>query len=87
MREIEVAHIPRGVLRGVAADSLAEEGQLETEAAAVGGLEIAGVIPPLGGEVGMIEIVVRKGVVVAGQSEAVGRLGDKERRQPRSAKR
>ena len=61
MRQIEIANIPDGWLSaGIAIDALAEKRQLEAEAMAVGGLEIAGVIPPLGLEIGMIEMIARE---------------------------
>ena len=48
-----------------AALALAEEDELEAVAVAVGGVNVAGVIPPLGAEAGMIEVVARKLVAVA----------------------
>jgi len=65
MSEVDVTQVPGGGLRGNAADTLTEESQLETELFAFGGLQIAGVIPPLGLVVGMIEEVAREFEAVA----------------------
>ena len=40
---------------------------------AVGGVHIAGVIPPLGAEIGVLEVVARKLVVISGQRLPVDR--------------
>src|SRR6266852_617514 len=71
MREVEILHIPDANLPGIAADGLAEEGQFESEAVALGRFQISGVVPPLGLKVRMIEIIAREFVAISGQSGAV----------------
>src|SRR6185436_7516787 len=51
----------RAPLRHLRSQGRAEEGELKTEAPALFGCEIAGVIPPFGAEVGMRAVVGRKG--------------------------
>src|ERR1700741_3390110 len=67
MSQVNVAQVPGGGFRGIPGDALAEESQLEPELFAVGGLQIAGVIPPLGLVVGVIEEVARECETVAGE--------------------
>jgi hypothetical protein len=75
VREPRVAHVPHGcgflAPVGAAVDAPAEEGQLESEAPAVFVAEIAGVIPPLGLKFGVIEVVARELIAVAGQRRTV----------------
>ena len=50
---------------------MAEEGKLKTEATAVCGVQISGVVPPFGLEIGMIEVIAGKLVTIARQRELV----------------
>src|ERR1700730_42790 len=71
MGEIQIPHVPAARSCRVAIDTLAKECQLESEAMPVGGFEVAGVVPPFGLEVGMIEMIAGKFVVITGQSGSV----------------
>src|SRR5580704_11235603 len=71
MREIEVAHVPGIRLRCVAIYALSKKGQFKTKVTTVGGSDVAGVIPPFGLIIGMIEMVARKFVAVSGQCDSV----------------
>src|SRR5581483_5032168 len=67
--EIHIVGAPRGpIVRGSAPFALTEENQLETEAFALRRAYVAGVVPPLGAEVGMFEMIARELVAIAGQS-------------------
>ena len=70
MRHVQIVNVPLRLVR-IACNRLAEEGQFETETMPVGGPEIAGVVPPLGLIVGMIEVIARKLVMIPGQRESV----------------
>ena len=67
VREVEILRVPGGVFCGVAREGLAEEGEFEAETVTVRRLEIAGVIPPLGLEIRVIEMVAGEGIAVAGE--------------------
>ena len=56
-----------GLSRGVSPLALPEEHQFEAVAMAVGRVHVARVIPPLGAEIGMLEMVARELVAVAGK--------------------
>src|ERR1700689_2527862 len=68
----DVAHIPDFGRLFVAVDAYAEESQFESETPAFGGFEIAGVIPPLGLKIGMVEVVAGELIVVAGEGDPIG---------------
>ena len=55
----------------LAIDALAEKRQLETKATAVGTMQIARVIPPLGLKLRMIEVIARERVAIARCSETI----------------
>src|SRR5258707_2424593 len=69
MRKIEVLHIPvrLRIFRGLAAESFAEKSQLKPKMPAFGGAHVAGVVPPFGLKVGMVEMVARKFIAISGQ--------------------
>src|SRR5271166_5005662 len=67
MRKVEVANIPIALRLAITIHLLAKEGQLEAKAMPVGGLEIAGVVPPLGFVIGMIKVVARELVAITRQ--------------------
>ena len=69
MRHPDIANVPHRRLLRAAIHALAEEGQLEAEAPAFSRVQIAGVVPPLGLKIGMIEVIARKFVVIAGKRE------------------
>jgi hypothetical protein len=71
MCEVDVVDIPRGLLHRIAGDGLAEKGKFEAEAVTACGFEIAGVVPPLGLEGRMSEIVARECVAITGEGEPV----------------
>jgi hypothetical protein len=71
MRQVEILHFPSAGLCGIAAYSLAEESQFESETVAVRGFDISGVVPPFGLKIRMIEMVAWKFVVVPRQGGAV----------------
>ena len=57
------------------ANGVSEESQLEAESAALPGVQIASVVPPLRLEVGMAEVVARELVVVAGTGGVEAQCG------------
>ena len=67
MGEVEIADVPSGILNGISGDGLAEKSEFESEAMAVGGLEIARVIPPLGLKIRMTEMIAGKFETIAGK--------------------
>src|ERR1700680_124003 len=68
MRQVEIVHAPgRRVVTGSAALALPEKDHFKTVAMAVAGAEVAGVIPPLGAEFRMIEVIAGKLVTVTGE--------------------
>src|SRR5664280_2325661 len=83
VRQIQVVDAPDGRVGGVShALALAEEDQLEAVAVTVPRVHVAGVIPPFAAEIGVLEVVARKLVAVAGQRLPVlGRRGEKEQQQ------
>jgi hypothetical protein len=82
MRDVNVPNVP-GSRCGLAAYRLPEKSKLEAEAVAIRGGEIAGVIPPLGLEGGMGEVVAGEGVMITGKRDAVGlRSGWRSNEQP-----
>src|SRR6185295_11238186 len=66
VREREVGHVDvarrpaRRPVRRLRSESVAEEGQLEAEAASRGRREVPGRVPPLGAELGMRPVVLGK---------------------------
>src|SRR5215469_18251524 len=72
MRHVQVMNVPRRIAR-VPRYGLPEECQFEAEPPPVPRLEISGVIPPLRPVVGMIEVIVRKLVLITWQSLLVVR--------------
>ncbi len=68
MRQVQIVHPPYRRIVRLAVLALAEKDQLEAVAVAVAGAHVAGVIPPFGAELRVIEMVTRKLVVVARQS-------------------
>ena len=50
--------------------ALAKEDEFEAIAVAAGGVDVAGVIPPLGPIVGVVEVIARELVVVTGDDFA-----------------
>ncbi len=79
MREVEVVDSPGGGVGGIVLVlTLAEEDEFEAVAMAVGGMEIAGVIPPFGAEIRVLEMIARELVMVAGERLAVGRVQRRE---------
>ena len=67
VRQIKVAHIPIAGCSLLALHALPEKCQLKAEAVSVGGFQVAGVIPPLGFVVRMIEVIARKFVLISRQ--------------------
>src|SRR5579884_52502 len=67
MRQVQVAHVPRAVLLGIAAHTLAEKRQLKSEPPPIFRSHISGVIPPLRLILRMVEVIPRKLVLVSGQ--------------------
>src|ERR1700746_3617950 len=84
MRNVEILYVPGGRLRRIAADGLPEERQFESEAPPVRGLQIPGVVPPLGLKVRMIEMIARKFVTVSRQGRAVLRRERLQKEQRRN---
>src|SRR5829696_7809638 len=66
MRHVEISNRPLGWIDRRVVDADAKEGDLIAEPAAVSGLEVAGVIPPLDLLVRMRGVVARKGKRIAG---------------------
>src|ERR1700682_2321852 len=80
MRQVEIVHAPgRRVVTGVAALALPEKDQFKTVAMPVIGAEVTGVIPPLGAELRMIEVIAGEVVVITGESLTVVRASGAER--------
>jgi len=67
VREVQIANVPRGSFRRITSYAGAKKGQLESELAAIRGLQIPRVIPPFGSKIGMVEEVSREFVMVAWQ--------------------
>lgn len=79
VRQVQIVHAPcGGIVRGAAALPLPEEDQLESVAMSVARAEVPSVIPPLGAKVGVVELVARELIVVAGEGGTPGRRGEKE---------
>ena len=80
VRQVQIVDAPHGRVGGVALVlALAEEDQFEAVAVTVTGVDVARVIPPLGAEIGVLEVVARKLVAVAGQRLTVrGRRGEQQ---------
>src|SRR5256885_4754270 len=84
--QIDVADIPCAAPRFVAADGLPEKSQLKTEGPAVGGLHVAGCVPPLGLKFRTSEKIAWKFIAIAGQRDTLGRVnGREDREKERSA--
>src|SRR5260370_4822895 len=66
MCEIQVADIPAGIVRGIAAHPFTEESQFESKSAPFRGLQISGVIPPFGLKIRMAEIIAREFKTIPG---------------------
>src|SRR6266446_150525 len=66
MCKIDVADIPCKRVRGIAVYAFTEKSELEAELASVSGLQISGVVPPFGLVIGMVEIIAREFITVAG---------------------
>ena len=82
VRQIQIVDAPDGRVGGVALVlALAEEDQFEAVAVTVPGVDVARVIPPLGAEIGVLEVVARKLVAVAGQRLPVLRRRGEEQQQ------
>src|SRR5438876_2016720 len=82
--EVNVADIPGVVLRFVAARSLPEKCKFKTEGSAVGGLDVAGRVPPFGLKLGMSKKVPWKFIAITRQGKAIWRV---ERRKEREEQR
>src|ERR1044072_8740033 len=73
VRQVHIVSAPgRAVVGWPAARALAEENQLEAEPIALNGPHVAGVVPPLGLEIGMFEMIARKLVAITGQRFTIG---------------
>ena len=91
VREINVAEHPRSPASAASrVDALPKECQLKAESMAVRRFEIAGVIPPLGFVVGMIEVIAREFVAdspaAPADTVATERQRDKEDKQIAAAR-
>src|SRR5262249_19083256 len=73
MSEVQIADVPTRRVCQATADALAKKCQLETEAMAVRGTQVAGVIPPFRLKVGMIEMIAWKFVVIVWQRRSISR--------------
>jgi hypothetical protein len=69
MGQVEILNVPRGRLRTITIHRLAKTTQFEAEEMAVSRREIARVIPPLRLKIGMVEMVARELVMIAGQGD------------------
>src|SRR6202020_1930634 len=75
MREIDVVNTPcRGVLSAIPFGALAKEDHLKTEAFTLRIRDVASVVPPLGAEIGMGEVVRGEAINETGQSLAIAKL-------------
>ena len=77
--EVDVADLPRRrrgrqAFRAAVGDRLPEERQLEAEGPAVAGPQVPRVVPPLGAELGVAEVVAGEFEAVAGQRQPVAPL-------------
>ena len=77
MGQVQVVYPPdRPIVRvGTSSLALAEEHQLETVAPVLSALDVAGVVPPLGPEIRMIEVVARKFEAVSRDGLAKAEVG------------
>src|SRR5580704_14736247 len=80
VRHPNVADIPHAGRRGVAIGTLAEERQLKSESPSLRGVQISSVVPPLGLEFRMIEMVAGKLVMKTGKRDSIGSLARPEKR-------
>ena len=69
--EVEILYFPDGLVGGIATDALPEESQFESEAMALGRLQISRVIPPFRLKIWMIEMIAWEFVAVSRQRSAI----------------
>src|SRR5581483_5294139 len=84
MREVDIVDAPRRLIfRGFTSllGSLAEEHQLEAVAMTIPSADVSGVIPPLGAELRVVEVIARKLVVITREGDPIVQQdGDQEQR-------
>src|SRR5258707_8259294 len=74
MSEINIPEVPCATLRLIAARSLPKKCKFKTERPAVGGLDVAGRVPPFGLKFRMDEKVSWKFIAIARQGNAIWRV-------------
>ncbi len=75
MRQIEILHVPRGLVFVRVPFALAEKDQFETEPFAPLIRHIARVIPPFGAKIFVFEMIAGKLVTIAGERLAIRETG------------
>jgi hypothetical protein len=71
MGEIDVLNCPNGLVIGSLVGALPEECQLKSKGTALGCRQISRVVPPLGSEIRMLEMIAGKGIAVPRQGLAI----------------